>query len=348
MLKREVAVITGAGLVQVIKEKVPELQDGQALVKVKASLVSPGTEMSTVKGRREKPEQCEPTRFGYANAGDILEVKGDAKGLTPGMRVACMGAGAALHANYAVVPVNMIVPIPDAVSYAQASYACLGATALQALRRAEPTLGEYGAVLGLGIVGNLCSQLCALSGARVVSWEALPARMKIAAACGLKNRVNFKDSDPVAASKDFAAPYGLDFAVIAFGGQADQAYASLKQCMKVSADGHAMGRVVLVGGCKITMDGGAANGNLDIRISSRTGPGYHDPAYELGKSYPAGFVQFDTQRNLREIIALIAEGRLLVDPMTTHTLPLSEAAQAADALLESPDKTLGVVFEMKH
>ena len=245
-------------------------------------------------------------------------------------------------------PTTGAAPIPDGVTYAQASYACLGATALQALRRTGPQLGEYGAVLGLGIVGNLCAQLCALAGARVICWEGFESRIKIAKACGLGNCVNFKEADPVAASAAFASPYGLDFGVIAFGGQADQAFGSLKSCMKVSADGHAMGRVTLVGGCQITLGGGAASGNLDVRAASRTGAGYHDPAYELGQDYPAGFVQFTTQRHLREILALTAEGRLLVDPMTTHTLPLDEAGRAADSLIESPDKTLGVIFEMGH
>jgi hypothetical protein len=118
--------------------------------------------------------------------------------------------------------------------------------------------------------------------------------------------------------------------------------------MKVSQDGHIMGNVVLVGGCMVEIGGGAHTGNLNIKIASRTGPGYHDSEYEYGKDYPDAFVQFTTQRNLREIIALISEQRLLVDPMTTHILPLEEVGKAADLLIDSPDKALGIVLKMSH
>ena len=109
-----------------------------------------------------------------------------------------------------------------------------------------------------------------------------------------------------------------------------------------------MGRIVLVGGCKINVGGGAYSGNLDIRAASRTGAGYKDLEYEYGRDYPAAFVQFTTQRNLREIIQLIAEKRLIVDPMTTHCMALKEVGKAADLLIEHPDKAMGIVLTMSN
>lgn len=347
-MKRLAAVITGRGEVKTRVEKVPELKENEILIKVHASLISPGTEMMCVKNRREKfAPETKDINFGYANAGEILEIKGDAKDLKVGMRVAAMGGGAN-HANYANVPVNLAVPIPDSVSYAQAAYACLGATSLQAVRRADIKLGEYGMVLGQGIVGNLAAQLSRINGARVIGWEGFQNRIAIAKKCGIRDMVNFRESDPVAVSRKFAAPYGLDFAIMAFGGPATEAFNSVKECMKVSQDGHIMGNVVLVGGCLVEIGGGAHTGNLNIQIASRTGPGYHDSEYEHGKDYPAAFVQFTTQRNLREIISLISEKRLLVSPLTTHTMPLEKIGEAADLLINSPDKALGIILEMPH
>lgn len=348
-MKRTVAFINGKGEVYTEKENVPALKDNQVLIKVHASLVSPGTEMAAVKKFRENPDtKAKPFAFGYANAGEIVDIKGDSKGLKKGMRVAAMGGGAAIHSNYACVPVNLVVPVPANVSYAQAAYACLGATALQSVQRTVPQLGEYGIVLGLGIVGNLASQLYMLNGARVLGWEAIDSRIKIAKKCGIKNIVNFKKQDSVEETKKFAAPYGLDFANFAFGGNASEAFNSVLKCMKLSADGHQMGRIVLVGGCQINVSGGAASGNVNILASSRTGAGYHDPNYEYGTDYPNAFVQFTTQRNLREIISLISEKRLFVDPITTHHMPLEKASEAADLLINKPDKSLGIIFEMKH
>lgn len=348
-MKRKFAVITGKGEVKAVEQEMPELLDNEVMIKVHASLISPGTEMMAVKGFRATPDETkEDFAFGYANAGEIIEVKGDCKDLKVGMRVAAMGGGKAQHANYANVPVNLVVPIPDEVTYEQASYACLAATSLQGVRRTIPQLGEYGAVLGAGIVGNLAAQLYKLSGSRVIVWEGLDNRIAMAKACGIQNFANFKTQDTVEVTKEFAAPYGLDFAMLAFGGNATQAWESVKSCMKVSADGHAMGRVILIGGCKVEIGGGAYSGNLDIMASSRTGAGYHDNAYEFGKDYPDAFVQFTTQRNLREIVRLIAEKRLLVDPMTTHRMPLDEVGTAADLLVNEPEKAMGIIMQMSH
>lgn len=349
MFKRMEAVVSGTGEVSVREAELADLKDGEVRIKVYASLISPGTEMAGVKAKRANPDPKVVTSvFGYANTGEIIEIKGNCGGLKPGMRVAAMGYAGANHANYANVPVNLVVPIPGNVTYAQAAYACLGATSLQAVRRTMPQLGEYGLVLGLGIVGNLAAQLFRISGARVLGWEALPARIKMAKECGIDRVVNFMEENAVEASQAFAAPYGNDFALFAFGGNATKAYNDIKLCMKKAPDTHIMGRVVLVGGCTVEVGGGAASGNLDIRAASRTGPGYHDKKYEYGQDYPNAFVQFTTQRNLREVIGLIAEKRLIVDPMTTHSLPLEEAGRAADLLIAEPDKAMGCILNMSH
>ena len=347
-MKRKIAAYNGKGEMFVLEEEMPPLKENEVLIRVAASLISPGTEMAGVLKLRKTPDEKKDfTRFGYANAGEIIELKGECRGLKKGMRVAAMGGGA-LHANYAAVPRNLVVPLADNVSFEEGAYACLGATALQAIRRTEPLLGEYGIILGLGIVGNLSAQLAQLSGARVMAWEGMNSRIEIARRCGLQQAVNFTKQDAVEAAKVFMSPYGADFAVFAFGGNGNAAMKNVSQCMKVSADGHKMGRVVLVGGCEITIQGGAGTGNMDIRSAARTGPGYHDSAYEYGNDYPSAFVPFTTQRNLSEIITLISEKRLTVAQMTTHRLPLESAPEAADLLINTPDRALGIIFQMVH
>ena len=218
---------------------------------------------------------------------------------------------------------------------------------MQGVRRADVSLGSYGMVLGLGLVGNLACQLFQAAGARVIGWEGLSNRIKIAKKCGIANTVNFKRADAVEATKAFCAPYGADFAMLAFGGNATAPLQSAMSCMKVSADGHAMGNIVLIGGCKVEVGGGAWSGNLDFRASSRTGAGYHDSAWEYGKDYPDAFVQFTTQRNLREFINLLVEKKVKVDPMTTHRVHIDDVGDAAELLLNHPDKAVGVIIQMK-
>ena len=345
-MKRKIAVINEKGILRARTEDVPKLKRGEVLIKVEASLISPGTEMASVKARRaEAGEKPGENVFGYAVSGTILEINTKkTNGLEIGMRVMAMGTGAN-HASVVCSPINLVVPIPENVTFAQATYACLGATALQAVRRTVPQLGEYGIVLGLGIVGNFAAQLSMLSGARIIGWEGLASRIKIAKKCGIANFANFKKDDVVEKSKEFAAPYGNDFAIFAFGGKAGDSFDKALASLKVSADGHQMGRMILVGGCEVTYSGGAHTGNIDVRSASRTGAGYHDKNYEYGADYPNAFVQFTTQRNLREIISLIAEKRLKVDPLTTHSMAIEKVNDAADLLVDHPDKAMGIILE---
>ncbi len=345
---RRCAMIQGNGIVTIKEEEIPELKENEVLLRVHASLISPGTEIGYVASlRQNNDEKVKDAKFGYSNAGEIIAVKGDVKGFKVGQRVAAMGAGYAIHSDYSCVPVNMLTPIPEDMSYEEASFACLGATALQAVRRTEVQLGEYGLVAGLGIVGNLAAQLYSIAGARVLGWEGMEFRIDLAKSCGINNIVSIKEENYVEQSKEFFKLYGSDFALMAFGGNATPAFNNIKSCMKVSQDGHEMGRIVLVGGCKIEVGGGAYSGNLDIRASSRTGAGYHDNAYEYGKDYPNCFVQFTTERNLREIVSLIHEGRLKVEPMITHRLPLSQANEAADLLINTPNKAMAIILTME-
>ena len=345
-MKRTVAVVTSKGEVIARREDVRELKDNEVLIDVECSLISPGTEMNLPRMRRETPGGNDVV-FGYANAGTIIDTKGDVKNLKKGMRVAAMGGGFAVHGSIACVPVNLVMPIPDSITFEQAAYACLGVTAMQGVRRADVSLGSYGMVLGLGLVGNLACQLFQAAGARVIGWEGISERIKIAKKCGIANTVNFKRADAVEATKAFCAPYGADFAMLAFGGNATAPLQSAMNCMKVSADGHAMGNIVLIGGCKVEVGGGAWSGNLDFRASSRTGAGYHDSAWEYGKDYPDAFVQFTTQRNLREFINLMVEKKVKVDPMTTHRIYIDDVADAAELLLNHPNKAVGVILQMK-
>ncbi len=342
------ALLHGDGRICMESVPMPKLKEHEVTIQVHASLVSPGTEMVPVRTFRAKADPTiKPRPFGYACAGVITAAKGDVKGLKVGDRVTAMGGGAK-HADWINVPVNLVVSLPDSISFAEATFACLGATSLHAVHRAVPQLSDYGLVLGGGIVGNMAAQLCQLSGARVILWEGLPGRRKIARKTRLKNVFNPNRHTTAELSMNFAAPYGFDFSIFAFGGNATNAFRQVQGLMKLSADGHSMGKIVLVGGCLVEIGGGASSGNLDIIAASRTGAGYHDPRWEYGEDYPNAFVQYTTQRNLNEVIRLIAEKRLLVSPMITTTLPLSEVNTAADLLLESPDKAMGIILKMLH
>ena len=345
-MKRHVAAVCTDGHIRLVERDVPSLEPGAVLVEVHASLVSPGTELGgwhSLSAKRKKPgDEAKPKPFGYSNAGVVLETGEGVTEFKPGDRVACIGSGYAQHADFAVAPHNLCVPLPDAVTYAQGSYAMLAATALHALRRGEPSLGEFAAVAGLGLVGQLTARLYQLAGCYVIGWDTIPLRVEVARQWGIDAAAVVGAENEVETTKEFTNGAGLDAAVIAFGGEADSTVKSIEACMKRSPDGHPMGRIVVVGGAKFQFTGSLTN--IDIRRSSRTGPGYHDEAWEYGPAYPPVFMRWTTRTNLELCMRLISEGELNVDALTTHVIPLKRVDEETSAILADPDRILGVVF----
>ena len=350
--KRIVAAKTGDGHITLIEENIPPVKPGAVLVEVHNSLVSPGTELGGWRSftkEHQNPKSLpspSPQPFGYSNAGIILEVGDNVNDFKVGDRVACIGGDYALHTNYAVVPHNLCAELPENVTFAQGSYAMLAATGLQAVRRGRPQLGENTAVVGLGLLGQLTAQLYQLSGSNVIGWGRNDFYNQIAQKWGIDQTVLTTDQDQVSATLEFTNRYGLDSAVLAFGGNGDEVYGKIKQCLKCSPDGHLMGRIIIVGAVSITCSFEAAN--TDIRIAARTGPGYHDETWELGQDYPPVFMRWTTRTNIQTCMQLISKGKLNLDCLTTHTIPLDHADQQISDISKDPGKILGLVFEMKH
>ena len=349
-VKRKVAVVCGDGHLRALEQDVPELKPGTILVDVHASLVSPGTELNGWRGlarSRQTPDPAAtPRPFGYSNAGLVRQVGEGVTEFKPGDRVACVGAGFAMHTDLAVVPHHLAAALPDKVTFDQGAYAMLAATAMHVLRRGEPEFGESVCVLGLGLVGQLTGQLYQLAGNFVIGWDTIAPRLQAARIWGIDQAVHAGTEDELAATRLFTRGLGLDAAVMANAGECDQTLDNLVRSMKVSPDGHPMGRIMIVGWPTFRFANliGGMN-NIDIRRCSRTGPGYHDEAWETGPAYPPVFMRWTTRTNLDLCLRLIEEGRLNVDSLTTHRIPFAELDARIDRLLDEPDAMLGVILE---
>lgn len=345
---RRIGAIDQTGHGCVITGDIPEVKKGMLLVKVHASLISPGTELVAARQARKDgvTEKGTPRPFGYQNAGDVIEVGEGVTEFKPGDRVACMGGGFAYHSDYAVVPQKLCCLLPENVSYEEGAYAHLAITSMHAVRRAEPVFGEYMLVVGMGLVGQMAARLGQIAGCYVMGWDMCPFRLDIAKGWGIDGTMQVGgDVDFKALAKEFTRGKGFDLAVMAFGGDGSTALQNVRDVMKVTPDTHQMGRLAMVGGLKTTTGWGATLGNLDLRCCARTGAGYHDGAWELGEyDYPEVFMRWTTRTNMELALRYMSEGKFNVKCLTSHRFSLDQIGDAIDAHINNPNSTLGTII----
>ena len=367
---KQVLIKQGQAVVEEIPA--PQVEAGTVVVRVDHSCISVGTEMSGMKtsglplwkralkqpqnvkkalqmvntqGLRhartvvqDKLSSGQPC--GYSAAGIVTEVGEGIDDLQPGDRVACAGAQCAHHAEIIRVPRNLAVPVPDSVDFATASTVTLGAIALQGIRRTQPTLGETFVVIGLGILGQLTSQLLKANGCRVIGTDLDRSRIKLARELGMDIGTHPDDGDDIENVIRLTDGIGADGVVITAATPSDDVVSTaFNMCRR-------KGRVILVGDVGLHLNrADFYEKELDFFISTSYGPGRYDNNYEeRGLDYPVAYVRWTENRNMFEYLRLISEGKLKIAPMISATYPIGEASAAYTALKTSNPKPLMVLL----
>ncbi len=280
------------------------------------------------------------TPSGYSASGVVLEVGAGVLDLEPGERVACAGAQFAHHAEIIRVPRNLVVPVPDGLPLRDASTVTLGAIAIQGVRRAEPTLGETFVVLGLGVLGQITSQLLKASGNRVIAVDVDAERVALAVETGADLGIDPAQELPEQQVARLTDGIGADGVIITAATPSNSVVsAAFKMCRK-------KGRVVLVGdvGLELSRADFYAK-EIDFRISCSYGPGRYDKSYEEeGLDYPVAYVRWTENRNMGEYLRLLAERRVRLERLIDSVYPLEEAAAAYGALKEEGRKPVMVLL----
>jgi 2-desacetyl-2-hydroxyethyl bacteriochlorophyllide A dehydrogenase len=201
--------------------------------------------------------------------------------------------------EYAVVPVNRLVPVPSSVSDKASGVLQVLGTCIHAVKTVNPFPGQVAAVVGLGVAGQLITQLLTLRGMSVVGITRSEWKRQLASESG---------TDFVAAPEDARAVLddvtegrGPDLVVEAVGTEA-----TLGEAIELAATG---GEVLVYG----TLTGG--NQGLPYYQLYHKELTLHNPRAALIGDYADG-------------VALAAAGSLRLEPIVTHVLDLEEAEKA--------------------
>lgn len=301
------------------------------LIETEYSIVSAGTELAC----RAGIESWAPLPFcpGYGSVGKVIAKGADVKNVQIGQRILTFGK----HAKHALVE-NVAVPVPEGLDPAEATIARMGSVAITSLRASDAELGDFVAVIGLGLVGNLAAQLFSLSGCEVIGIDLSAARRDQAKACGIAHTL--------APGSDLAAKISA-----ITGGRMCNTVVEATGLAAVAVDTAPLlvgkqGEIVLLGSprapyqtnvtpflnqlhlCRPTV---AVKGALEWRY----------PVRDDGE----GFCKHSIERNVGQLLRLLAHGKLKAAPLITHLSSPADCHAVYEGLANKKDVYTGVVFD---
>src|SRR6202140_5794570 len=362
------------GEIEVVEVPAPKLLAGCVLVRTAASLVSVGTERassefarknlfqkarmrpdlvrevwnkvrrdgvaSTLAAVRSRMDQ--PSAPGYSSAGTVVAVGEGVTDIRPGDRVACAGAGHAVHAEFACIPRLLLakIPVGSEVSFDHAAATTVGAVSLHGVRTADVKLGDVVGVIGLGLLGQLAVQILKAAGCQVVGMDLERSRVDLALHLGADAA---SDSPPGFVDECMLRSRGRGVDAVLIAAQTTSSD-PVNLAAEVARD---RAVIVAVGAVGMALERRPFyEKELDFRVSRSYGPGRYDVAYEQkGVDYPIGYVRWTETRNMEAFLQLLADRKVDVGALISTDFPLDQAQSAYDLITgKSQQAFLGVLI----
>lgn len=372
---RQISLSQDSGEVAVIETPKPIALDRGIVVRTAYSLVSSGTELSKLQlgamplweKARQRPDQVAkvletvrsegpiaavnkvrerlsaPQPLGYSLSGIVEAVGERCSAFGVGDRVSC-GGGTANHAEYVSVPANLAVPVLEGVSLRDAAFATVGAIAMHGLRTGGVSLGDRVLVIGQGLLGQITTRLAVAAGAHVFGVDPKADRAQLAIESGADAAQTSLDQATAQAVRAWSGGRGADVVLITAGGGSNSPLVLAGDAARDRA------RVVVIGAVDLEIPREPYyHKELSLIVSRSYGPGRYDREFEeKGYAYPPGYVPWTERRNMEEVLAQIASGRLPMEGLVGLTLPFDRAPEGYEALSGEVEPPISIVFEYPH
>jgi 2-desacetyl-2-hydroxyethyl bacteriochlorophyllide A dehydrogenase len=342
MVAARQAVITEPYKTEVREVQLPDPAPNQILIAAAYSAVSAGTELAVYTGTHQwlkdpnLPDWKFPFRSGYSAAGTVLKVGKDFPGgFREGDRVSFPGN----HASAELLTVGhercRVWKMPDALSFDRAAVACIARYGLGASVRAGLTLGRSAAVLGLGIIGQFALRCLMAAGASpVVGIDAVAMRRDAAKAAGADHVIDPSAGD---AREQLAAYLGARGAELV--ADATGVPDAVPVAMSLACDA---GQVVVVGSPRGKAKEVNFYDDLHRRYIEVTGA-HGNMLFEPSHTRLAG--AWDIHKAQNWLLRSLANGRLSLAGLVTHTIAPEQLGDAYEGLLKKKEEYLGVLVK---
>ena len=219
--------------------------------------------------------------------------------------------------EFAVMPRRNLIPIPEAMTFADAAFIEPLAVILHTFELAELRMGEYVAVIGTGPIGLIAVAVAKLSGASlVVAADKLAHRLERATKLGATAAVSVEQDSPVDAVMDLTGVGA--HVVIDAAGTADSINSAIA-CLRPG------GRMVLVG----------IPSQSDIPVDFWTALDREARIH----------VQKRSNGNDHDALRLLERGLIRSDDIMSHRFPLERGQEAFETMAAYSDGVIKPLIE---
>lgn len=218
--------ITQPWKVSCVDIPIPEPREGEALIRIKAAGIC-GSDIGAFRGTNGLVSY--PRVIGHELAGEVVSIPEDnPRGLKPGDRVVadpylycghCYPCSIGrtncctdLHvlgvhvdggmAEYFCHPADMLIPIPEGMSWVQAAMAEPLTISLHGIHRGGLRAGEYCAIIGAGPIGLAAGMVAQAYGAHTILMDLVQERLDYAKALGIEYTENSGTENAVEAIRE--------------------------------------------------------------------------------------------------------------------------------------------------
>ena len=309
----------------------------EVLLKTRASFISAGTELAIYTGldwRVDFPGNWSTYPFvpGYANVAEVVEVGAEVKGVQVGQRAFTTHRHVSQH--FCAPGRELFVPIPDGVGDDTAAAARMAMVSVTAIEVADQELNDWVAVLGLGLVGNLCAQFFQLRGARVIGVDPFEPRRALAQKMGVEHVVGGSAEEVEAEVKRLTGGAGARITVDAVGDSR-----VIQQAVPLTAD---HGDVILLGTPRAPVEGDLTK---VLEVSHYRWVNIKGALEWRWPELPVPHVRNSIQNHMVTALDLVQRGKLHVTELISHRIPATHIRDGYEGLLRHKETYWGVVLD---
>jgi 2-desacetyl-2-hydroxyethyl bacteriochlorophyllide A dehydrogenase len=304
---------------------------GQVLLKKKYSIISTGTELACLSGGESWFAM--PGLPGYSCVGEVVKTGAGVQGFKAGDSVFCYGT----HTLYEKIAAEGIfIKAPQDIDPKWIPFTRMVSIAATALRVSSIEWGDYVAVTGQGLVGNMAMQLAKLQGATVIAIDVMDSRLAISKKCGADLVINSKTQNVGEEIKRFTGGQGVSTLIEATGVPA-VTYAAIEWIGQ-------NGEMIFLGSPrgKFEADMTLFLNKTHLAAFNVTLKGAHEWKFPINRT---PFVKHSLERNSYLVFDLIRRKKIALEPLLTEIVSPEKCFDLYRDLRDNKDHYMGVLFD---